>query len=40
MMLMTNNFYAAILGYDEVRWFTTPQTEQWPPPTKAVDENF
>lgn len=37
---MTNNFYAAILGYDEVRWFTKPQTEQWPPPTKAVDENF
>lgn len=22
MMLMTNNFYATILGYDEVRWFT------------------
>ena len=37
---MTNNFYAAILGYDEVRWFTKPRTEQWPPPTKAVDENF
>lgn len=37
---MTNNFYAAILGYDEVRSHGRPWAEQWPPPTKALNESI
>lgn len=40
MMIMTNNFYAAILGYDEVRSLAKPRAEQWLPPTKACGESF
>lgn len=35
-MIMTNNFYAAILGYDEVRWFAKPRAGQRLPQQRLV----